>query len=196
MPIDNIPRFRFRDFEKTVFRDPNQDFGEAIRQNELSGMAKLPYELLRDYGTLARQGVYGEGGIQEISGAVRRGTLLNARRMGAALRRRLGRRLGPRSGAVDTSVINAVYPQALTSAAETEGRLRAQNYQSRLQGLSGAQDILNFLLRRYQIMQQLEQDEGGLLGTFGDIAGIGADIAGAFGLGAPGQGTAAKKVFE
>lgn len=155
--------------------------------------ADIPQNLLPFFQGIQQQGIFGQGGAGQIANQA----LGAAARSGVSrgLRRSVGRRLGPRSGAAETVVANRVVAPQFRQLSQLLASLEAQNRQSRLGGAAGQFDVLRFLEDRFNIDRdfRLREEEGEL--GFLDFVGPGLDIAGAFGFGVPGQGTAARNLF-
>jgi len=133
-------------------------------------LAGLPYQMLGKYNEIAKYGVLGQGGAQRIgaeafrSGAYRRALLTQA------VRKRMQSRLGSRSLAADNAVLNRVVAPELASANQNVARLMEQNESSKMQGLQGIGDLMQFIQQRYMGQQQLDAQREASSGGFLDWA--------------------------
>ena len=153
----------------------------------------LPYDLMKQFNELAQYGKYGEGGVESITGSMRREGALNRRlkRKGMLQRSSTGRRLGPRAGAVDRQLSTEGLMSEL-AASQRGSVLQAENLGSRAQGLQGIAGIMQFLQQRYEAREN--RQGGGVLDWIGPLATIAATA-----FGGPAGGAAsetAQKTFE
>lgn len=154
------------------------DFGS--RQNVYSGkpgsaesfLQSIPPELLQQLQKLAEFGLFGEGGIGQLMRSVDKQSALKRKRLSRGLRGgSVGRKLGARSGAIETFIANRVLAPSFEGSEAAYRDFLVQNQQSKLGGLSGIQDMLRF----FQDQLGLEQ---GLEGPgFLDYVGPAVDIA-------------------
>jgi len=148
------------------------------------------------YADIAENGIYGgEKGVNKISNSAARASQLRARYMAKGIRRSVGKRIGPNSGATLTAVLNKAYAPALTEIAGQKANLLAGNEQSKLAGLAGGLDYEKFL---YQLQKDADSKGGGgilgfLKGALPLVAAI-PGIGSALGLGA--AATGATKVWD
>lgn len=136
---------------------------------------RFPPALAEQYNNIAQEGIYGQQGMAEIQNKLR---LARSMRM-RALRNRYGgaRRLGARSGAYDTSLLNTLYAPALAEESGQLADLTAQNLQSRSSvGLAGLNDLLAMAVGQYESAQNREAQKPdafekftGLLNAVGSI---------------------------
>ena len=141
------------------------------REKRLAGI--LSPELYAAYGNIAREGIYGTEGISKILNARRAAQALKTRQLSLGMRRGLGRRLGSRSGAVDTLIANQVVAPGLAESQGFMSDLLAKNLASRTYGIEGKQQLLG------QLQQGVKNQwwkTGGGTGAM-DIIGAGLDIA-------------------
>jgi hypothetical protein len=102
----------------------------------------LERSLTERFMTLGKEGVYGKTGIDKISRQMRMAQMLRRRQLARGMQQSLGRRLGPRSGAVDTLIANQVDAPMLSDYADMIGQLEQQNQTSRLGGYEGLRSLL------------------------------------------------------
>lgn len=145
------------------------------REKRLAGT--LTPELYQAFSNIARQGIYGDEGISKIINARRAAQALRTRQLSKGMRAGLGRRLGSRSGAVDTLIANQVQAPGMAESQAFLSDLLAKNLASRTYGLEGKQQLLGQL-------QQGIQNEWWKSGTSDanatDMAGAAAGIIGLF----------------
>jgi hypothetical protein len=126
--------------------------------------------------------LFGEEDIQNIFGARRRVRGAQRSALGRGLRSSIGRRLGSRSGAVNTLITNRVSAPSLIAEQQDLGNLLERNVESRGIGLQGVMAILNFLQARRESELDREQAGTGFLDLLGPIGAIaGGPIPGAIG---------------
>lgn len=140
-----------------------------------SYMKNLSRGLLQNYNRISTQGAYA-GAIPKIQGQMTAARNLRTAAIRDALRRKLGRRLGPRSGAVDMALINSIYPQALADEQGTLADLLFKNEQSKLGGLDSAQDLLKMVASYKSGTNQIEAQQDANKFGWGDALGLVADI--------------------
>lgn len=133
----------------------------------------LPKEVLAQFSKLAELGLFGEGGIEALRSSMRKQGGLQRSRLARSLKQRAGRRLGPRSGAIDTMIANDVYAPSFAGEEEGYRNLQLANQQSKLSGLSGIENMLRFFQEQFQFDKQMEAQKPGIL----DFAGPLLDIA-------------------
>jgi hypothetical protein len=179
-----LGNMRFSDYTEKGKPYAGASFDSFMREGGVKGMTGL-------YENIARHGIYGESGVNDIMAKVRQSRGFQRRALARGLRKRFGSRLGPRSGAVDTMVTNNTYGPAMAQDAATEAELRSTNMQSRMGGVEGIMNIIRFLQQRQDLEDQRDAQKPGWL----DFAAIGADVGGSF-FGAPGAGTATKKAVQ
>jgi hypothetical protein len=137
---------------------------------------QAPEALTGAYESIAKHGTLGEGGVNEIMSKIRQSRGFQRRQIARGLRKRFGRRLGPRSGATEALASNIAYAKVGEDPA-IEANLMASNLRSRTEGIKGVMSVLQFIQERYdkeearRIMK--EMDEAGAL----DILKAGSDIA-------------------
>lgn len=171
--------------------DPNMNFAEAVRGDRgLELAAKTPYDLYNAYNKVARYGIYGKGGVDSVMRRLRLANMLRQRLRVKGLRQsQTARRLGPFSGALNRTVANSYAPMQAEEMAQEAG-LISQNYASMLSGLGGQAQMIPLMMQLAQLGEQF--DDPGLLDILGGLATSAADVAGAFGVGIPGQGSMAR----
>lgn len=153
--------------------------GKASIDNTLGSLAKrLPSGIAAGYNQIASEGIYGQQGMAEIQNKLR---LARSMRM-RALRNRYGgaRRLGARSGAYDTSLLNTLYAPALAEESGQLADLTAQNLQSRSSvGLAGLNDLLAMAVGQYESAQNRESQKQGAFEKFtGLLNAVGSIVPG------------------
>jgi len=184
MPHDSVTGFGSGGLGRFRGDDRSTDFA----------LDNLPFDLLEQFDRLAKFGQFGEGGVDRIVGEAVGGAQRSAglnrrlRRKGLAQRSGVGRRLGPRSGALDTFIANQFQaPTDAALAAQQVGLrtgLRREQAGSQLRGLQGIQGIMEFLAQR-QAQSRAQEGQGtGFLDILGPLATIGATAFGGPGAGA------------
>ena len=138
---------------------------------------QAPEALTGAYENIAQYGTLGEGGVNQIMSKIRQSRGFQRRQIARGLRKRFGRRLGPRSGATEALASNIAYAKAGEDPA-IEANLMAGNLRSRTEGIKGVMSVLQFIQERYDTEEarrlMKEMDEAGaldFLGAAGDIAG-------------------------
>lgn len=156
--------------------DRQGNFADQVKQHEGEALAFLPYDLLNSYNQIANQGIYGQGGIDELMGRLQAAIKARGVADTRALRRRVASRVGPRSGAAETLVANKVLAPQLAGLLEFQGGLQRENQTSKAQALGDILRIYQLLQQRYDNAQK-DDGSGGALGIIGDLAGTASDIA-------------------
>lgn len=168
----------------TTFEGFGGNFGD--RSNVFSGKPgsaeaftqSLPPELLAIFNKLAEFGVFGEGGVAALLQSVNQQAGFQRAQLGRGLRGTLGKRLGPRSGAIDNLIANKVFAPSFAGAAQTRGNLLAENQRSKLGGLQGIQDLLGFFQSQFALEEDVKQSRQGpgFLDFAGPLTGIGTAL--------------------
>lgn len=156
--------------------DRQGNFADQIKQHEGDAVAFLPYDLLNSYNQIAQQGIYGQGGIDQIIGRLTAAMKTRGVADTRALRRRVAGRVGPRSGAAETLIANKVLAPQLADLLSTKAGLQRENQTSKAQALGDILRIYQLLQQRYD-NAQAQDGSGGFLGVLGDLAGTASDIA-------------------
>lgn len=151
-------------------------------ENQRDIRGALPYKMLDKYANVAQYGIYGKGGVGDIMRNVGRSNAQRRRALAKGLMRKYGRRLGSRSGGIQTMIANQVHAPGLAGEASTRASLMSENLKSRFGGLEGMQAIMRFLEAQYGAKKGREQaDSSGWLdwiGPVSDLAAVGIDIFG------------------
>ena len=152
-------------------------------------LENLPFDLLQRFDELAQFGKFGERGVGEIVGAERRTAALNRRlrRKGRLRQSGVGRRLGPRAGAVESQLADEGLQTEL-AASRRGAALRAENLASRVGGLQGIAQIMQFLQQRYEARENREGQGSGVLDIVGPLTTIAATAFGGPAGGAASEG--------
>lgn len=181
-PLSNMGNY-WDEFNRRT--NAGQSFSEVTRDVR----STAPYELLGAYQGVARTGIYGQNGVNNIMQNVGRSNALRRKALANALMRKQGRRLGTRAGGIQTMIANQVQAPGLAGEADTRANLLAQNLQSRLGGLQGMESVLALLMDQYNAKKAREQDEKGpgVLDWVSVLLDAGGDTAKAF-AGASGGG--------
>lgn len=149
------------------------------REKRLAGT--LTPELYAAFGNIAREGIYGSEGISKILNARRAAQALRTRQLSRGLRSTLGRRLGSRSGAVDTLIANQVQAPGMADQQAFLSDLMAKNLASRTYGLEGKSQLLGQLQQGIQNQWWKSGTSGsGALDMIGAAVDIGSLVAAPF----------------
>ncbi len=167
-------------------RDQIRSAVETARGEFQKERAK-PQELADRFRAISEGGIASEDDIRQIIAAFNRSRQRRSSALINSLRRRSARRLGPRSGAINTLLTNQ-FASGVGGVNEFEGNLRQQNLGSRATGLQGELSIMDFLERRRvndQAIKDANQGSGflGDIGSLGSIAGsiVGGPLGGIIG---------------
>jgi len=156
--------------------------------DQLSGRWKqateqLPLDLIKSYNQITKEGIYGESGLRRLRNAIRAANMLQAGTLSRGLRGTVGRRLGSRSGAVDTMVANKVYAPLFAQGQQSMLGYEGENLASRSNvGLTGLSNISALLLQGAQNEWwkgppvTYKQNGGGPLGWIPGLASIASDV--------------------
>ena len=193
------------------FGTPNIGRFKGDKRATAFALDNLPFDLLERFNELSTSGKFGPGGVSRITNEAVQGAQRSAalqrrlRRKGLIQRSGVGRRLGPRAGAIDTFIANKF--QAPTDAAlaqfsaGTRTQLEREQATSRLSGLEGIAAVMDFLRQRFDADLQRDQGGGGLLDILGPALQVGGTIfggpagavAGSAASGAIGSSTASQR---
>lgn len=147
-------------------------------QSAESFLQSIPPELLEQFIKLAESGIFGEGGIEQLFRSLSRQGSLERNRLSRGLRQgSLGRRLGPRSGAIDTLIANKVFAPSFAGTEAARRNLLVQNQQSKLGGLQGIQDLLGFFQNQFGLEEDVKRSRQGP--GFLDFVGPALQVGGA-----------------
>lgn len=183
------------------FGTPNIGRFKGDPRSTAFALDNLPFDLLERFNELSTSGKFGPGGVNRITSEAVQGAQRSAalsrrlRRKGLIQRGGVGRRLGPRAGAIDTFLANQF--QAPTDAAlaqfsaGTRTQLEREQATSRLSGLEGIAAVMDFLRQRFDADLQRDQGGGGFLDIAGPILQAGATFFG--GPAGAAAGTAAQR---
>ncbi len=157
-----------------------------VLRNQISNspealLRRLPPKLLEQFVKLAESGLFGEGGIEQLFRSLSRQGSLERNRLSRGLKQgSLGRRLGPRSGAIDNLIANKVFAPSFAGGEAAKRNLLVQNQQSKLGGLQGIGDLLGFFQNQFALDEDIEQrNQGpGVLDFVGPALQIGGAIFG------------------
>lgn len=156
-----------------------------------SFLQSIPPELLKQLTELAESGLFGEGGVEELMRSIARQGGLERRGLAGGLRRgSLGRRLGPRSGAIENLIANKVFAPSFAGTEAARRNLLVQNQRSKLGGLQGIQDLLGFFQDQFALEEDVDRARQGpgVLDFVGPLTTIGGAIFGGPAGGAAGAG--------
>ena len=152
-------------------------------QYEKDTRAKLPFELADQFANLQKFGFLGQQGAQGILGPVYRASSLRRRALSRSFRSRLGGRLGSRAPQIENFIANKVQAPELEGLNRLMAGLLERNQLSKLGGLEGLQQILQFLEGRFEAGQNREAQKPGFLdyipGASGAVEGIRGLLRGA-----------------
>ena len=149
--------------------------------NVLEAMSRtLPLEMVRVFADLANRGILTAEDMAAIMRQLGEAEGLDRKRLSTGLRRSLGRRLGPRSGAIDTLIANQVTAPSFSRLARTRAGLHTTNTLSRLEGIRGLYDATQGVVSRFALEEELDLKRPGLLDKVGQVAKIGSDVASIF----------------
>ena len=161
-----------------------ENFDRNASWTDIAGKVpqNLSRALLQNYNRIASEGAYA-GAIPKIQQQTTAARNLRMAAIRDGLRRKLGRKLGPRSGAVDMALINSIYPQALADEQGTLADLLFKNEQSKLGGLDSAQQILQMLVGGNEADRALQAQKKANKFGWGDALGLIADVGTGLGSG-------------
>jgi len=125
------------------------------------------------YGGIEKHGIYGEGGVGRIMNARRAASALRRQRMAKGMRRRWGRSIGSRSGAVRNLVANRVYAPSFAGESDALGSMMEANMRSKTFGIEGYRQVVEQMLRNKMGEDQMGSDGSGIL----DWVNAGANAA-------------------
>ena len=139
---------------------------DQMQQGEASTLAKMPYLLGEQYNKVAQDGIYGKGGVGTIMNDVQRANLLRMRQMAKGQMMNSAQRVGPRSLGVKNSILNKVYAPGMSETASTHANLLRENMMSKMQGIQGMQQIMEFMSNRHgnEWWKKAKNHKGGVLG--------------------------------
>ncbi len=169
--------FGYEDVNRQQISDTgqNQNFLPGF-DPKVTAREQAPWVLQQEFARIAQEGIDpGFAGRNQAAGLAT-ANLAN-RRLSRGTRRRVSRRLGPRSGAVETQISNNLGPILEALAARFQQDQFA-NFQSRAGGLEGLFQILESS-RRNEASKRADDSS-----FIGDIAGL-AGTVGGFILGGP-----------
>ena len=162
--------------------DPNVLIEDQGIPDDKPYLQREPYLLADEFSRIQQEGVYGEGGISSLMRTASSASGLRRRKLGSALKRgRLGRQLGPRSGAINNLLANKAWAPELAGLTEMQFDLLAKNLLSKTSvGTEGLRSIMEFIQNRYNTRANRDADSqgGGFLDFIGPIADIAALIPG------------------
>lgn len=120
-----------------------------LKERDKRALSVLPSQLLSSYNNIAQNGIYGQSGMDAMTGASRAAAAFRFRNLlKAAMQGGAASRLGSRSGAYQTFLANKVYAPYLGEDASRQAGILQENLMSRMQGLQGASGIMDFLQNR------------------------------------------------
>jgi len=145
----------------------------AFAQGDFEFLLKrLPQPIFEAFAKIAE----GEG-VDAIMKKLTQAEAFRRKRLRTGLRGSLGRRLGPRSGAIDTLIANQVTAPSFGRLSELQGGLlqRGQEF-----GLSGIQDMLRFFQDQIGVNEELRRSRQGpgVLDFVGPALQVGGAIFG------------------
>lgn len=116
-------------------------------------LKRLPQPIFEAFAKIAE----GEG-VDPIMKKLAQAEAFRRKQLRTGLRGSLGRRLGPRSGAIDTLIANKVTAPSFGRLSELQGGLlqRGQEF-----GLSGISDLLRFMQNQVGVNEQLAESRRG-----------------------------------
>lgn len=165
--------------------------GRAMGMGDYEFLLKrFPPQVLKQFSKLAESGLFGPGGVEALQSSVRREGGLRRNRLARGLKQRAGRRLGPRSGVIDTQIANDIYAPSFAGQESAFRNLLIENQRSKLGGLGGIQNMLRFFQDQVGLEEDLKERREGP--GFLDFAGPAIDI-GALIFGGPGAAAATNK---
>jgi len=154
--------------------------GERFAANPQRALGDLPRKLIEQYNRIAQQGILSEEELGELLRLFREQESFRRSRFARAQRKTVGRRLGPRSGQVETSIANTVVGPSFEREAGFNRKLQEFNLKSRFAGLQGIPDILRFMQDQTRLDEEIRQaNQGpGFLDFVNPLATIGGAIFG------------------
>lgn len=182
-----MPTFNLRN--PSDFFNYGANWEDELKNKSGDVLSSIGLGNLSGYTRIANEGIYGQDGLDQINAEADRASAFRRRSLAESMNRRGSRGVGPRSGAVDTFLANRVYAPSFAGDAERRANLIKENLASRLKGLEGRERTAE-LIKYFKELQ--DSEGGGWLDTVLGVGGLGLDIAGLFGVGVPGQGSAAK----
>jgi hypothetical protein len=128
-----------------------------------------------NYGQIAKYGVYGQGGIDQMMNGLPGEMAARRKALMARIQARLASRLGNRAGgAAEVMAANQIYAPQYAEDIATRRSLMRENFQSKLSGLQGMSDATRALMSKYGIDVQGDASKPGFLDwvkAAGSIAG-------------------------
>lgn len=149
--------------------------------NVLEAMSRtLPLEMVRIFADLANRGILTAEDMAGIMRDLGQAEASDRKRLRAGLRQSLGKRLGPRSGAIDNLIAREVTAPSNARLARTRAGLHKANTLSRLEGIRGLYDATQGVVSRYALEEEIGSQSPGFLEKASQFAGIGETVAGIF----------------
>lgn len=149
--------------------------------NVLEAMSRtLPLEMVRMFADLANRGILTAKDMADIMRDLSQAEAFDRKRLRVGLRQSLGKRLGPRSGAIDNLIANRVTAPSNARLARTRADLHRTNTLSRLEGIRGLYDATQGVVSRFALEEGIDVQSPGVLDRVGQLAGIGETVAGIF----------------
>lgn len=154
--------------------------GEEFKNNPQNLLQTIPPQLIEQFNRIAQQGILSDEELSELGRMLSQQFAQKRKRLSKGLRQTLGRKLGPRSGAIDTLIANKVFAPSFEGEIGAQRNLKFANLQSRLIGLQGIPDILRFMQDQTRLDEDIRQaNQGpGFLDFVGPLATIGGAIFG------------------
>ncbi len=161
-----------------ILKEIQPRLSEAKRNSPEAFLRTLPPQLVEVFNKLAEFGLFGEGGVEELMRSISRQGGLERRGLAQGLKRgSLGRRLGPRSGAIDNLIANKVFAPSFAGTEAARRNLLVENQRSKLGGLQGIQDLLGFFQNQFALDEGARQGPG-FLDFVSPLATLGGAIFG------------------
>lgn len=158
--------------------------GKQLKKDQLAmleAMSRtLPIEMVRVFADLANRGILTSKDMADIMRDLGQAEGLDRKRLAKGLRGSLGKRLGPRSGAIDNLIANRVTAPSFGRLARTRADLHKTNTLSRLEGIRGLYDATQGVVSRYALEEEIGSQGPGFLDRVGQLAGIAETGVGIF----------------
>lgn len=153
---------------------------DPARRQETGGKLslKMSANMLNIMNRIANQGVLGPEGRKFITSGDKRESQLRRKGLRKEMERGIGKQLGPRGGgAIENMLFNQLDAPDFARREGKAADLREYDMKSRMAGVEGLAQMLNFFEAMYQDEQTQAKGGPGTLQTIGDVGKIAASIA-------------------
>ena len=156
------------------------DWNTPERRKETGGKLsmKMSANMLNIMNRIANQGVLGPEGRKFITSGDKRESQLRRKGLRKEMERGIGKKLGPRGGgAIENMLFNQLDAPDFARREEKASGLREFDMKSRMAGVEGLSQMLNFFEAMFKGEQTRATGGPGALSTIGDVGKIAASIA-------------------